>query len=246
MANTKHSVAREIIIDRLLRDRRGHTVYEIAERVNANLEIDGFRKVSVNTVRKDIQNFIYLYKQKLVVERHSYQLYYRYEDKDNTVYNNVLTFGELQHLQSALQSIRFLDPVQGALIYKQLSERLRKLLKMDSIDNPFLLYETIPDEHEIKVFQTLYDFIFTKTAAVVKYKDKANKEKEIIVYPYYLRQRTYKWSLLCHNATNKGPAEIPLSSIIQVSAHKTKDFKPNVDFPLKDYYKGRIFVKNSL
>ena len=246
MANTKKSVAREIIIDRLLRDRRGYTAAEIAEKVNASLEIDGFKKVSVATIRVDIENFRNLYKQKIEVKRRSYSLYYRYEDKNTTVYNNVLTFGEIKHLQSALQSIRFLDPIQGALIYQQLFERLRKLLKMDSVDNPFLIYETIPDEHELKTFKSVYNFIYTKTTALIRYKPRGSKEIEIIAFPYFLRQRKYKWSLLCHDATNKKPAEIPLSSIIQVKKYDAVDFLPNVDFPLKDYYKGRISMKNSL
>ena len=38
MANTKKSAAREIIIDRLLRDRRGYTAAEIAEKVNISVQ----------------------------------------------------------------------------------------------------------------------------------------------------------------------------------------------------------------
>ena len=39
MANTKHSAAREIIIDRLLRERRGYSLQEILDKVNDALDL---------------------------------------------------------------------------------------------------------------------------------------------------------------------------------------------------------------
>ena len=55
MANTKHSVAREIIIDRLLHKRRGYSVYEMLDIVNEALEFEGFAPVTLNTIRRDIE-----------------------------------------------------------------------------------------------------------------------------------------------------------------------------------------------
>ena len=54
MANTKHSVAREIIIDRLLHERCGYSLYEMLDVVNKELEVNGFRHVTLNTIRNDI------------------------------------------------------------------------------------------------------------------------------------------------------------------------------------------------
>lgn len=75
MANTKHSAAREIIIDRLLHKRCGYSLYEMLEIVNQSLEVNGYRPVSLNTIRNDIETFQYLYKQAIHVERRGYQNY---------------------------------------------------------------------------------------------------------------------------------------------------------------------------
>ena len=45
MANTKHSAARAIIIDRLLRERRGYCVKEILEIVNDGLTFQELKKI---------------------------------------------------------------------------------------------------------------------------------------------------------------------------------------------------------
>ena len=105
MANTKHSVAREIIIDRLLHERCGYSLYEMLDVVNKELEVNGFRHVTLNTIRNDIENFQHLYKQKIQVEQRGYRNYYRYEDPEASIFNNVLTFGEIQHLHSALPEV---------------------------------------------------------------------------------------------------------------------------------------------
>jgi predicted branched-subunit amino acid permease len=61
MANTKHSVAREIIIDRLLRERRGYSIMELWERVNNALDLEGFAPVSESSIRNDLKDVQYLY-----------------------------------------------------------------------------------------------------------------------------------------------------------------------------------------
>ena len=66
MANTKHSAAREIIIDRLLRERRGYCVKEILEIVNDGLTFQDLPTVSKNTIRNDIENIQSLYKKVLI------------------------------------------------------------------------------------------------------------------------------------------------------------------------------------
>lgn len=69
MANTKHSTAREIIIDRLLRKRRGYSVYEILDIVNESLNFEGFGPVSITTIRRDLDTIRFRYKQKLEAKR---------------------------------------------------------------------------------------------------------------------------------------------------------------------------------
>ena len=58
MANTKHSAAREIIIDRLLHKRCGYSLYEMLEIVNQSLEVDGYNYVVDNSHPQSGQIYI--------------------------------------------------------------------------------------------------------------------------------------------------------------------------------------------
>ena len=238
MANTKHSAAREIIIDRLLHKRCGYSLYEMLDIVNQSLEVDGYRPVSLNTIRNDIETFQYLYKQAIHVERRGYQNYYMYEDPNFTIFNNVLTLGELQHIHSALLSIRFLDAIQGTHMYEQLSERLCGLLDLDSYEDPIVLYDKFPHKNDLKRFQSLYELIWSKTPITIVF-DLAddNEGKSILVHPYFLIKRGDAWNLLCHDATNDVAAEIPISDISRIHIENDIEFIPNNDFLMKDYYK---------
>ena len=243
MANTKHSAAREIIIDRLLHERCGHSLYEILETVNNELELQGFRHVTLNTIRNDIDNFRYLYKQKIEVELRSYRNYYRYDDPNSSIFNNVLTFGEIQHLRSALMCIRARDQIRGTLMYQELTKRLANILDIDTAFEPVIIYEKIPPYNEMKRFKTLYNHILSKTPALITvFCKKEDQEKEIVIHPYYLYQKENEWSLLCHDSTNDNPAEIPLKCIQRLVTAKDIEFIPNKDFPLKDYYKKKFYA----
>jgi hypothetical protein len=244
MANTKSSVVREIIIDRLLQDRRGHSVKEILKVVNHNFIADGLNPVSINTIRNDIERIRYLYRVRLNVEKRGYREYFSYADPNLTIFKNVITFGEFRHLRSAVQSIRFMDEEQGALMYEDLTKRLSELLNIDTADDPILIYSEVPNKKERNTFKTLYDLIHMKVPTVISYiPTPSGKEQKILVHPYFMRKRKQRWSLLCHDATNDQPAEIPISHITRTEQCNDVEFLPNHDFEFKDYYK-KLKVEN--
>ena len=243
MANTKHSAAREIIIDRLLRERRGYSAQEIYEIVNEELDIDGLPPVSKNTILGDLRNIQYLYKKSLIVDRSGRQLYYQYKDPDSSLFTNVLTFGELQLIQSALNTIRYIDPMEGTLMYKELPERVGAILGLETEENPVVIYDNPPSLNDIKKFRTLYEYILKHIPACISIHNELNKvEHNKIVHPYFLFNRTGEWFLLCRNETSNTAAEIPLANINSIEVADGVKFIPNKDFPLQNYYK-RFFSK---
>ena len=244
MANTKHSAAREIIIDRLLRERRGYSAMEITDIVNRGLEFQGLPPVSRNSILGDIRNIQYLYKRPLTIERRGRQLYYQYEDPDCTIFTNVLTFGELQLIQSALNSIRYIDPMEGTMMYKELPERVAKILGLETEENPVVIYETPPSLNNLKRFRTLYELILKHYPARISYHTESGKvERNVIVHPYYLLNRENEWYLLCRNETSNRPEKIHLSAIDRIEFADEVEFIPNEDFKLQDYYQ-KMFSKN--
>ena len=238
MANTKHSAAREIIIDRLLRERRGYSLQEIVDKVNDALDFEGFSPVSESCIRKDLDVIQNLYNKKLTKEKHSFRYYYKYEDPDCSLFTNILTRGELRLIQSALNTIRYIDPMEGTLMYKELPERVGKILGLETDDDPVVIYGEIPSLNNLNRFRVLYEYILKHYPARISYRsDKKGPEHSIIVHPYFLLHRDGEWFLLCHDATNDCAAEIPLSFITEIDYADGTEYIPNQDFPFQDYYK---------
>ena len=239
MANTKHSAAREIIIDRLLRERRGYSLQEILNKVNESLEWEGFPPVSESCIRKDLNVIQHLYNKKLTIEKHSFRLYYKYKDPESTIFTNVLTRGELQLIQSALNTIRYIDPMEGTMMYKELPDRVGKILGIETEENPVVIYGNPPSFNNLKRFRILYEYILKQYPAIISFKtDKTKAEQSVIVHPYHLLQRDGEWFLLCHDATNDCATEISLSRIKQIDYADGTEFIPNKDFDFKEYYKN--------
>ena len=244
MANTKHSAAREIIIDRLLRERRGYCVKEILEIVNDGLTFQDLPTVSKNTIRNDIENIQSLYKKVLISEKRGRDWYYQYKDPNSTIFMNVLTFGELQLIQSAFNTIRYIDTMEGTMIYKDLPERVSKILGLETEENPVVIYETPPTLNNLKRFRTLYELILKHYPARISYHTESGKvERNVIVHPYYLLNRENEWYLLCRNETSNRPERIHLSAIDRIEFADEVEFIPNEDFQLQDYYQ-KMFSKN--
>ena len=237
MANTKHSAAREIIIDRLLRERRGYCVKEILEIVNDGLTFQDLPTVSKNTIRNDIENIQSLYKKVLISEKRGRDWYYQYKDPDSTIFTNVLTFGEVQLIQSALNTIRYIDTMEGTMMYKELPERVSKILGLETEETPVVIYETPPTLNNLKRFRTLYELILKHYPARISYHTESGKvERNVIVHPYYLLNRENEWYLLCRNETSNRPERIHLSAIDRIEFADDTEFIPNEDFDFKDYY----------
>ncbi len=237
MANTKHSVAREIIIDRLLHKRRGYSVYEMMDIVNQSLQFEGYDPVSITTIRRDLDTIRCRYKQKLDSVKRSFNIYFRYEDPNFTAYSNVLTHNEIRHLRSALLSIRFVDPILGTLTYQDLSQGLDDMLNIDPASDPIVLYKKIPSEADQKRYKAIYRHIRTKTPAIITYTvDDMETEEDILVHPYFILYDCPEYFLLCHDATNNVAAKIPICKIRRMVSSPEVDYIPNRDFPLQDFY----------
>ena len=162
MANTKHSTAREIIIDRLLHKRCGYSIYDMVDIVNEALAFEGFSPVTVSTIRRDIETFRYHYRVKLEKKKRGYQTYLRYEDPNFSLYKNVLTFAEIQQIRTALMCIRLKDEILGTMMYEQLSKHLADILNIDHAEQPVVIFEKVCSQNDIKKDTTIYDCIMKR------------------------------------------------------------------------------------
>jgi len=234
-------MVREIIIDRLLSKPHGYSVREILKEVNYALEIHGFPKVSLNTIRNDIHTIQYVFRQKVIVERRSHQNYYYYEYSGNSIFKNVLTFDEIEHLHSAMMSILFCDPLQGTLLYERLSHRLSDMLDVNPSSDPIVLYTKVPSKFSCMIFKALYRHIRSKTPALITCQSKDENTEEVrVVHPYFIMFDCPNYYLLCFDATNKRADKIPIKNCKHVTTAYDVKFIPNKYYPLEEFYENHV------
>lgn len=244
MANSKHSMTREIIIDRLLSNRRGYTVNEMLVIVNRALEFEGFLPVAACTINRDIDTLRYHYRAKIRVVKRSYYNYYMYEDSNYSVFKNAFTGGEILQLHHALMTLRFCDPIQGTMMFEQLSERMADMFEVDSVTDPIVLYKKIPSKIDCKRFSTLYQCIRKKQPISIRYFPSIDKRaRETVIHPYFILNDEAKYYLLGHDSVANKPAKIPISNITQMQLLDDTPFIPNSDFPLQDFYMKHFALK---
>lgn len=236
MANTKHSTAREIIIDRLLHKRRGYSIYEMLEIVNKSLDFEGFPPVSLSSIRRDIETIRYHYKARIQTKKRRYQTLLRYEDPDFSLYKNVLTFGEIDQIRNALMCIRLKDEILGTMMYEQLSKRLADIIGIDHATEPVVIYEHVCEPRDMKKYTTIYNNIMQKQPMLLTVQNNEEAQEKMVVHPYYLYHKSYNWLLLGHDSTNSRPVKIPISNIKSIASAPEIEFIPNKDFPIQKYY----------
>ena len=236
MANTKHSTAREIIIDRLLHKRCGYSIYDMVDIVNEALAFEGFAPVTVSTIRRDIETFRYHYRVKLEKKKRGFQTYLRYEDPHFSLYKNVLTFGEIHQIRTALMCIRLKDEVLGTMMYDQLSKRLADILDIDHAEEPVVIFEKVCGKNDMKKYTTIYDNIIKKRPMILKVMQSDGTMQEMVVHPYFLYQKSTKWHVLGHDSTNNAPVRISIREIRSIAQAPEIEFIPNKDFPINKYY----------
>ena len=246
MADTKHSSARVIIIDRLLHKRRGYSIYEMLDIVNESLEFEGFPPVTISTIRRDVEHIRYHHRAKLVTKKVGFHTYLKYEDPNFSLFKNVLTFGEIHQIRNALMCIRLKDEVLGTLMYEQLSKRLADILGIDHASQPVVIFENICGESDLKKYTTIYDSIITQHPMLLTIKNDKGENEKLMIHPYYLYQKSKKWHLLGHDSTNSRPVQIPIRAIRTIDLNPEVEFIPNKDFPIRDYFeelKNRVVAR---
>lgn len=238
MANVKNAGIRELILDRCLQERRGYTIEQLLERVNRALIFEGLRPVtSGNTIRNDLDTIANRWKQALIQERKGKALCFSYRDPSFSIFNSQLTHSELKHLHSALLTIKYLDAYQGSLIYTELNERLKEILKVDHFQVPILLYDNVPSDKELYHFRTLYDCIRYRQPVRIEHTNQVNEETKLLtVHPYFMRQHRKKWHLVGHNHHNSSALSLPLEVIKSVERDHETDFIERKPFDIDSYY----------
>lgn len=211
----KNAIMRYKILDSLLSNRnRYYSISELLEKVNEALELDGMEPVSRRCIEKDL-NTLECAPYEAAIERVWYhgKKCIRYAEEGFSIFTKKLTEEEENLLSEVLNTIGQFDGLDTFEWLDSLKKRLdikehRRIIQFDS--NPYFEGRNL--------IGSLFTAISNKQALALKYHTfKDPQVKEVVVYPYLLKEYNNRWFLI---------VGVEDGTILNFALDRIDDFKP--------------------
>ena len=211
----KNAIMRYKILDSLLSNRnRYYSISELLEKVNEALELDGMEPVSRRCIEKDL-NTLECAPYEAVIERVWYhgKKCIRYAEEGFSIFTKKLTDEEENLLSEVLNTIGQFDGLDTFEWLDSLKKRLdikehRRIIQFDS--NPYFEGRNL--------IGSLFTAISNKQVLALKYHTfKDPQVKEVVVYPYLLKEYNNRWFLI---------VGVEDGTILNFALDRIDDFKP--------------------
>ena len=211
----KNAIMRYKILDSLLSNRnRYYSISELLEKVNEALELDGMEPVSRRCIEKDL-NTLECAPYEAAIERVWYhgKKCIRYAEEGFSIFTKKLTEEEENLLSEVLNTIGQFDGLDTFEWLDSLKKRLdikehRRIIQFDS--NPYFEGRNL--------IGSLFTAISNKQVLALKYHTfKDPQVKEVVVYPYLLKEYNNRWFLI---------VGVEDGTILNFALDRIDDFKP--------------------
>ena len=211
----KNAIMRYKILDSLMSNRnRYYSISELLEKVNEALELDGMEPVSRRCIEKDL-NTLECAPYEAVIERVWYhgKKCIRYAEEGFSIFTKKLTEEEENLLSEVLHTIGQFDGLDTFEWLDSLKKRLdikehRRIIQFDS--NPYFEGRNL--------IGSLFTAISNKQVLALKYHTfKDPQVKEVVVYPYLLKEYNNRWFLI---------VGVEDGTILNFALDRIDDFKP--------------------
>ena len=211
----KNAIMRYKILDSLLSNRnRYYSISALLEKVNEALELDGMEPVSRRCIEKDL-NTLECAPYEAAIERVWYhgKKCIRYAEEGFSIFTKKLTEEEENLLSEVLNTIGQFDGLDTFEWLDSLKKRLdikehRRIIQFDS--NPYFEGRNL--------IGSLFTAISNKQVLALKYHTfKDPQVKEVVVYPYLLKEYNNRWFLI---------VGVEDGTILNFALDRIDDFKP--------------------
>lgn len=211
----KNAIMRYKILDSLLSNRnRFYSITDLLEKVNDALDLAGMEPVTRRCIEKDLVT-LECAPYEAAIERvwFSGKKCIRYEEDGFSIFTKKLTEDEENLLSEVLNTIGQFDGLDTFEWLDGLKRRLdikehRRIIQFDS--NPYVEGRNL--------IGSLFTAISNKQVIALKYHTFKNPEvKEVIVYPYLLKEYNKRWFLI---------VGVEDGTILNFALDRIDDFKP--------------------
>lgn len=248
MPTNKGALIRRQVLDGCLSSNRNYSLLDLMESCNEALREHGFKPVtSENTIRTDLREMGYQYPEAEIVSvRRGRNIYYRYKNRDFSIYKIPLSNNEIVGLTQALTLLSRFEGMPGSEWLDALIERFKPSINIDTSVKHVVGFDENIDLRGREHFATLLQAIVSKQVLLIRYTSYRNpQEFNTIIHPYYIKQYNNRWFLFGLNDELNKLTNIAFDRIMEITSIP-KTYVPNTSIDFFEFFDDMVGVSRSI
>ena len=245
MPTNKNAFLRYQILDRCFSDfHRKYDINDLVDKVNEVL-IDLYgTEVSIRQIRDDIKYMRDRVTYDAPIKAYQYdgkRCYYRYEDRDFTIFNNELSVEEVINLRSTIDMLaRFRDRSKNVWLEEVISNLEYRFGIKEHSEN-VVSFEQNEQLKGLEYLSEVIDATVNHIPIIIYYKTYKGKELISTFHPYHVRQYNNRWFLFGYEEETGKIANKALDRIQRISLANIP-FKPNTTIDFAHFFDDVVGV----
>jgi predicted DNA-binding transcriptional regulator YafY len=240
----KNPRKRFIIIDGILKSHKRYSIREIAEKVNEQLEEDGYAMVSERMIYNDIQMLQNEFPVNIIKKDGKYQ----YETRDESITNEILDQKDREIIEMALQTFSI---YKGSGLFEKFDDVITRLMagsvlrRLNKSDHKkYIQIGELTGKTGQEWIEVIYDAIVNYKTLVIHYKPYGGETKTRTISPYLLKEYRNVWYMVANakEMQHKGGTNLFKLNRIQKIESCEEVFKIDESFSAEDYFKYSLGV----
>lgn len=248
MSTNKNALLRYQILDRCFSDfKRKYEIQDLVDAVNEVLYDMYGSEVSVRQIRDDIKYMRDRITYNAPIEAMPYdgkKCYYRYEDKNFSIFNNELSTEEVTTLRSTIEMLsRFRDGSRNAWLEEVISN-LEFRFGIKTNQEHIVSFEQNEQLRGLNFLGELIDAIINHQPLKMTYRPYKGDEQTMVIHPHYMKQYNTRWFLFGledHGIYGMSPVNKALDRIVKFSIANVR-FVENDKIDYETYFDDIVGV----
>lgn len=235
MPTNKNAQLRYQVLDRCFSDfTHKYSIDDLIDKVNDVLYDLNGTEVSMRQIREDIKYMRDRVTYNAPIKAYPWdgkKCYYRYEDRDFSIFNNDLSVEEVNKLRSTLDMLNNYRGIPGNSWLEEVISNLEYRFGIKSNKDSVIAFEQNEQLIGLEYLSEVIDAAVNHTPLIIYYRTYKGKEFTSTIHPYHVKQYNNRWFLFGYEEESGKIANKALDRIQRVSLANVP-FKPNtsIDF----------------
>lgn len=245
MPTNKNAQLRYQVLDRCFSDfTHKYSIDDLIDKVNDVLYDLNGTEVSIRQIRDDIKYMRDRVTYNAPIKAYPWngkKCYYRYEDRDFSIFNNDLSVEEVNKLRSTLDMLNNYRGIPGNSWLEEVISNLEYRFGIKSNKDNVIAFEQNEQLKGLKYLSEVIDATVNHTPLIIYYRTYKGKELTSTLHPYHVKQYNNRWFLFGYEDESGKIANKALDRIQHISLANVP-FKVNTSIDFAHFFDDVVGV----